>query len=610
LPVAGIGGWPQRVLLAAIALIALALACTGLSLAGRGKPRSFASLSCHTLLVHPPAPGTRAPRSVGLTRARTACGGRIVTDRTAPQTSITSGPPATTTSTSTAFTFTSSESGSSFECRRDGSAWRRCASPRSYTGITLGDHRFAVRARDAAGNLDRTAAVGTWTVEAEPQPPPDTTPPETTISAGPPASTTDTAASFTFTSSEAGSSFECSLDGGGWGSCTSPRSYAGLALGAHRFSVRATDAAGNVDPTAASRSWTITAPPSSNCGSVVASVSAVQTAVSAAAPGAVVCLADGSYGKLTVNANKVSPGVVIQAEHPGGTTIAGASLNGSRLTLSQFRVIGDEVTVQPGSTGMTVLRNLISGGYFGVDAGPTSSTYVNDVSVIGNKFQGPFGEDAIRANRYHDTSGDPDSYGLLVQGNEITNVRENGNHSDCLQSVWGGDNLVFDRNYLHDNRCQGFFIKDQPATVTSVVASNNLFVRNGAPCDNAPGCGQPSYFQLFAPEANVHAYKNTIWTPESGSPMTFREQGWTNVELDHNVVYRLWTDTDLSSFSDHDNTYCKRETSSGGVLPTAVNMTVACSPAFPAPTLAGGDDFRLGNGRGVDWSPAGEHYGP
>ncbi len=533
-------------------------------------------------------------------------------DTTPPETTIASGPAASTTDTSAAFAFGSSEAGSSFECSLDGGAWSGCSSPQAYVGLGVGSHYFSVRARDAAGNLDQTPASSDWTIA----PPPDTTPPETSISSGPPASTTATAASFSFDSSEAGSSFECSLDSSTWASCTSPKAYSGLTLAAHRFSVRARDAAGNLDQTPASRDWTITAPPppppppGDACNNVVSSASAAQSSVSAAAPGSVVCLADGSYGKLSLTATKSAPGVELRSEHPGGATIAGASLSGSRLTLSQFRVIGDEVTIQPGSTGMVVNRNLISGGYFGVDAGPTSSTYVNDVSVIGNKFQGPFGEDAIRANRYHDTAADADSNGLLIQGNEITNVRENGNHSDCLQSVWGGDSLIFDRNYLHDNRCQGFFIKDQPATVTNVVASDNLFVRNGATCDNAPGCGQPSYFQLFAPEANVHIFKNTIWTPESGSPMTFRDQGWTNVELDHNVVYRLWTDTNLSSFSDHDNTYCKRETASGGVLPSATNSTTACSPPFPASSLAGGDDYRLGNSRGVDWRPASEHYGP
>ena len=27
---------------------------------------------------------------------------------------------------------------------------------------------------------------------------------------------------------------------------------------------------------------------------------------------------------------------------------------------------------------------------------------------------------------------------IVVEGNEITNVIETGNHNDCLQSVWGG----------------------------------------------------------------------------------------------------------------------------------------------------------------------------
>ena len=75
--------------------------------------------------------------------------------------------------------------------------------------------------------------------------------------------------------------------------------------------------------------------------------------------------------------------------------------------------------------------------------------------------------------------------GLLVEGNEITNVRENGNHSDCLQAVWVGDHMVYRKNYLHDNRCQGFFIKDQASTVNTVVAEDNLMLRNNLPCDRA-----------------------------------------------------------------------------------------------------------------------------
>ena len=91
---------------------------------------------------------------------------------------------------------------------------------------------------------------------------PDTSPPQTAISAGPPASTTATTASFTFSSSESGSTFGCKLDGGAWVACNgSPKTYSSLKPGSHQFSVRATDPAGNVDTTPATRSWTITSTP-------------------------------------------------------------------------------------------------------------------------------------------------------------------------------------------------------------------------------------------------------------------------------------------------------------------------------------------------------------
>jgi hypothetical protein len=88
----------------------------------------------------------------------------------------------------------------------------------------------------------------------------DSTPPETTIDSGPSGAIASSSASFTFSSSEPGSSFECRLDGAGWAACSSPRSYTGLGLGTHSFSVRATDAAANVDPSPATRSWSRSAP--------------------------------------------------------------------------------------------------------------------------------------------------------------------------------------------------------------------------------------------------------------------------------------------------------------------------------------------------------------
>jgi hypothetical protein len=93
-----------------------------------------------------------------------------------------------------------------------------------------------------------------------PEPPPeDTTPPDTTITSGPTGTTRSTSASFSFDSSEPGSSFQCQVDGGAFQACTSPMALSGLAQGAHNFQVRAIDAAGNFDPTPASRAWTIQA---------------------------------------------------------------------------------------------------------------------------------------------------------------------------------------------------------------------------------------------------------------------------------------------------------------------------------------------------------------
>jgi thrombospondin type 3 repeat protein len=178
-------------------------------------------------------------------------------DTTAPETAIDSGPSGSTTATTANFGFSASEEGSSFQCMLDSSSWSTCTSPMTYSSLAVGSHTFSVRATDLAGNVDSSPATQTWTVAATP--PPDTTPPNTTIGSGPSGSTTSTAASFSFTSSESGSTFACSLDSAAFGPCASPKIYSGLAVGSHTFSVRATDAAGNVDATPAFQSWTITA---------------------------------------------------------------------------------------------------------------------------------------------------------------------------------------------------------------------------------------------------------------------------------------------------------------------------------------------------------------
>jgi hypothetical protein len=191
-------------------------------------------------------------------------------DTTAPTTTISSGTSGSSTATSASFSFTGSDdttaAGSlTFACSIDGGSYSSCTSPKAYNSLAVGDHTFSVRATDAAGNTDASPATGSWTVTAPTPPPVDTTAPETTIDSGPAHSTATTSASFGFTGTDdttaAGSlTFECSLDGAVFSACGSPKDYTNLAVGDHTFSVRAKDAAGNVDASPSSNTWTITAP--------------------------------------------------------------------------------------------------------------------------------------------------------------------------------------------------------------------------------------------------------------------------------------------------------------------------------------------------------------
>ena len=90
----------------------------------------------------------------------------------------------------------------------------------------------------------------------------DIQPPDTTIQSGPTGAVLPENISFTFSSTESGSSFECSLDGASYSACASPKAYPGLTSGSsHTFRVRAVDAVGNQDETPAERNFSVIQPP-------------------------------------------------------------------------------------------------------------------------------------------------------------------------------------------------------------------------------------------------------------------------------------------------------------------------------------------------------------
>jgi len=178
-----------------------------------------------------------------------------------PETVIDSGPTGLIGESAVTFTFHGSDADDTFQCALDGAPWAPCTSPQQYTALAEGTHTFQVRAVNAAGEVDPTPASASFTVEA--------TPPQTTITSAPHGRIPTGEVSIAFTATEAGSTFQCSLDGGGYSPCSSPYVIASPAAGPHTFSVQATNQAGVKETTASpSASWSSVEAQHDLCGTI------------------------------------------------------------------------------------------------------------------------------------------------------------------------------------------------------------------------------------------------------------------------------------------------------------------------------------------------------
>jgi hypothetical protein len=157
---------------------------------------------------------------------------------------ITSGPSGAVNSSSAQFTFehvSPNPPPGRFECAVDNDSFTSCASPRSVSGLSDGEHVFKVRYHPD-GEEEGVPAERRWTVDA--------TPPVVTFEAAPAGEDNPPDTTIAFRSSEPdGAVFRCAVDSGQFFDCSSPHSLTGLSPGEHSFSVQAFDRVGNQSAT-------------------------------------------------------------------------------------------------------------------------------------------------------------------------------------------------------------------------------------------------------------------------------------------------------------------------------------------------------------------------
>ncbi len=124
--------------------------------------------------------------------------------------------------------------------------------PYTLANTSDGLHLIRIWAKDASGAISSEPSVVTFFL--------DQSPPSATLVNGPGAFSNLNTASFSFTGSDPGGGaiggFECRLDSDAYVTCSSPKMFSGLSAGAHTFSFRAIDSAGNTGAST-SHSWTI-----------------------------------------------------------------------------------------------------------------------------------------------------------------------------------------------------------------------------------------------------------------------------------------------------------------------------------------------------------------
>jgi hypothetical protein len=274
-------------------------------------------------------------------------------------------------------------------------------------GVPVGSWRYAVRAVQGTqwtgAEGSRSSAVTVAPVAAP------------TITDSPASPTNQTSASFSFTDTQSGVTFECALDGAAYAACTSPKTYAGpLSAGSHSFAVRAKDGNG-IYSTSTATTWTIdtTAPTATD----------VQSAN----------VSGGTVGKMETGdtltysfSEAVSPGSVVSGWTGSARTVTVTVTKNSGAT-------DDTLTISDGTTGPQVTAlgtvNLGQKGFVNNTATSTATMVLSGTQIVVT-FTQTIGKTVTTAGDMQWTPGtltDLAGNSLGNAGSAVTEQRSGGN---------------------------------------------------------------------------------------------------------------------------------------------------------------------------------------
>jgi hypothetical protein len=347
------------------------------------------------------------------------------------------------------------------------------------------------------------------------------------------------------------------------------------------------------------------------CPLEAGSLAAAARDVDGASPGQIVCLRAGSYGgNLSLDARHTSD-VTLQAAPRAHVAIGGVDIGGSHLVVRNLWIKG-EVVVDAGGSHITIDHDDISGGGEGVVFETSDCTAPNAPKWPGCSPLEPITDVVIAGNHIHDIGqpGTEDAIHLdnwrnvTIANNEFDHIIESGDHTDCVQSVYGGSDLTFTHNYEHDDDCQGFFVKDGDATDLSFT--ENLFLRDDVP----DGKGE-RFFNLaqFWNTQGLTIAHNTIWDGKGIVLVAEDAQNSPSATIDHNLFSDLTISKPIGTAYALSESYNVFGQPPWSFVPSATDRTIA-RPRF---VYSAAGPYRLARNPhhvGIDWNPANQRYGP